>query len=76
MARSVMRTAAALLLALASLSAQAQSAPVPPPGFDPALAARTGANEMGMRAYVLVILKSSSTPVPPVFWPLTNLVWP
>ena len=64
MARSAMKAVVALLLTLASLSAQAQSAPAPPPGFDPALAARTGANEMGMRPYVLVILKSSSTPVP------------
>lgn len=55
--------AAALLLALAASCAQAQESP-PPPGYDAALAARTGANEMGMRSYVLVILKSSGTPVP------------
>jgi uncharacterized protein YciI len=36
----------------------------PAPAYDPALAARTGADERGMRPYVLVILKSSSTPVP------------
>lgn len=52
---------AALLCSLA-LSAQAQTPPAP--AFDEALAQRTGANENGMRSYVLVILKSSSTPVP------------
>jgi uncharacterized protein YciI len=35
------------------------------PTFDPALAAAVGADEHGMRRYVLVILKSSPTPVPP-----------
>ena len=34
------------------------------PAYDAALATRTGADERGMRPYVLVILKSSSTPVP------------
>lgn len=33
--------------------------------YDPALASAVGADEHGMRRYVLVILKSSSTPVPP-----------
>jgi uncharacterized protein YciI len=37
----------------------------PAPAYDPALAAAVGADEHGMRRYVLVILKSSSTPVPP-----------
>lgn len=48
-------------------TAQAQSAPpVAPaaPVFDEALAQRTGANDNGMRSYVLVILKSSATPLP------------
>lgn len=35
------------------------------PAFDPALAAAVGADERGMRRYVLVILKTSPTPVPP-----------
>jgi len=52
---------AALVLAL-SVPALAQTAPAA--AFDPALAQRTGANENGMRAYVLVLLKSSETPVP------------
>jgi uncharacterized protein YciI len=32
--------------------------------FDAALAAKTGADDYGMRSYILVILKSSGTPVP------------
>lgn len=36
----------------------------PPPAYDPALASAVGADEHGMRSYVLVILKSSPTPVP------------
>lgn len=39
-------------------------APVEPPGFDAALAQRVGADERGMRAYVLVILKTGPTRVP------------
>jgi len=34
------------------------------PAYDPALAAAVGADENGMRRYVLVILKTSPTPVP------------
>ena len=33
-------------------------------GYDSALAKRVGADERGMRPYVLVILKSGPTPVP------------
>lgn len=50
---------AGLLAALAPAAAQ-----TPPPAYDAALAQRTGAAENGMRSYVLVILKSSDTPVP------------
>lgn len=39
-------------------------APATAPAFDPALAARLGADERGMRNYVLVILKTGPTPVP------------
>lgn len=35
------------------------------PAYDPALAAAVGADDYGMRRYVLVILKTSPTPVPP-----------
>lgn len=40
------------------------AAPATNPKFDPKLAKRAGASPNGMRNYVLVILKSSSTPVP------------
>lgn len=36
----------------------------PPASYDEALATAAGADEMGMRKYVLVILKTSPTPVP------------
>ncbi len=49
-----------LLLCLPLLA----GAQTPAPSYDEALAQRTGANENGMRSYVLVILKSSGTPVP------------
>ena len=54
----------ALILALtiaAGACATAQEAPAPAPGasgYDPALAQRLGADERGMRQYVLVILKT------------------
>lgn len=59
---------AAIVLALvfAGAASADEPAPVPEtaPRFDAALAARTGADARGMRPYVLVILKSSDTPVP------------
>lgn len=66
---------AALLLACATASwaQQAQEAPqepaqapagAVPSGFDAALAERVGADEHGMRAYVLVILKTGPKRVP------------
>ncbi len=63
----------ALLLPLALLASSlaageptpAASAPEgPPASYDEALATAAGADEMGMRKYVLVILKTSPTPVP------------
>jgi uncharacterized protein YciI len=59
-----------LVLAFATLAcaharagdANAQ-APAANPEYDAALAQKVGADEMGMRKYVLVILKSSATPV-------------
>ena len=58
-----------LLLFVPSLAAGEEPPPAPAPeappaSYDEALAKATGADEMGMRKYVLVILKSSSTPVP------------
>ena len=43
--------------------AAAPAAPVATPAFDAELARRLGADERGMRAYVLVILKTGPTPV-------------
>jgi uncharacterized protein YciI len=64
---------AVLLLACAPMSwaqeasradeSQAQAEPAPP-GFDAALAERVGADAHGMRAYVLVILKTGPKRVP------------
>ena len=54
-----MRTLAlGLTLFLAAASAAADGT------YDAALAKRLGADERGMRSYVLVVLKSSPTPVP------------
>jgi uncharacterized protein YciI len=36
----------------------------PPPGYDPQLASKLGADENGMRQYVMVILKTGPTPKP------------
>lgn len=59
------RLAAAAALALASLLAAAQPA-IPPaaPDFDAELARRLGADEHGMRRYVLVILKTGPRRMP------------
>lgn len=58
----------AILLSVAGFVA-AQPAPSAPPapappGYDEALASRFGADDFGMRRYVLVILKTGPTPVP------------
>lgn len=66
-------TRLALLLPLALLATSsargqeptaAPAAEAPSPSYDETLAKAAGADEMGMRKYVLVILKSSPTPVP------------
>ena len=54
---------AAVLAPLAPASAQTTADSVKPI-FDAALAASVGADERGMRAYVLVILKTGPTPMP------------
>ena len=51
-----------MLLALAAGSAAIGAETVT--AYDPALAAQLGADEHGMRPYVVVILKSGPTPVP------------
>ena len=57
------------LLALATMAAvlgvsAAVAADAPPVGYDEELAARLGADELGMRQYVLVILKTGPNKVP------------
>ena len=54
----------AMVIVSATLAAPAR-AEEPAPAYDPALAAAVGADDNGMRRYVLVILKTSPTPVPP-----------
>lgn len=53
-----------LLPLVAAAALAADPAPAPPPTYDAELAARAGADERGMRQYVLVILKTGPTPVP------------
>jgi len=62
-----MRCAAIALLLAASPFVQAQEAAAPPPPapvHDAALAQKLGADEHGMRPYVLVVLKTGPTRVP------------
>jgi uncharacterized protein YciI len=65
-----MRPVAAVVLALAlagSCAASARTADasvLPPPARDAALATRLGADERGMRSYVLVVLRTGPTRVP------------
>ncbi len=59
--------AAAVLIALALIAAahaEPPTAAATNPRFDPALAQELGADEYGMRSYVLVLLRSSDHPVP------------
>lgn len=76
-ARPVVALCGAAVLALAGASAGAQQAPapaapsapgatagMPPPAHDPALASRLGADERGMRSYVLVVLKTGPNKLP------------
>jgi uncharacterized protein YciI len=60
MSRSIL----AAILAAALCAGGASAAEPPVAGYDAALAKRVGADERGMRAYVLVILKTGPTPVP------------
>lgn len=59
-----MRLTPAILLPLAiSIASAAEPAARPAATFDAALAKRLGADERGMRMYVLVVLRSGPTPV-------------
>ena len=52
-------------LACAQTAAVAQTAPEPPnPTYDAQLAKSVGADDMGMRSYVFVLLKTGPTPMP------------
>ena len=70
MTKKLSRWTTLLTLALSAHLANAQTAaaPAPPagqvPAYDEALARSLGADDNGMRAYVLVILKTGPTPVP------------
>lgn len=60
-----MRRVSPLLAAVIVCTVAAVRAAEPPaPAYDAQLAARLGADERGMRPYVLVILKTGPTPVP------------
>lgn len=61
MHRLVLLAVVALSLAAAPCGGHTQSAT---PAYDPDLARSVGADERGMRAYVLVVLKTGPTPVP------------
>lgn len=50
-------------LALACCTLAANAAPADKPTYDPVLAEKTGADEHGMRAYVLVVLKTGPNKV-------------
>lgn len=54
----------AVLASDAPAATEASAAPSAPPAFDAELAARHGADERGMRRYVLVVLKTGPTRVP------------
>lgn len=51
-------------MALPTLPAAAQTASTTPPGYDEALARRLGADDMGMRSYVLAVLKTGPNRMP------------
>ncbi len=55
---------AGALATLLMLAMPAAAQPAAAPAYDPALAARFGADARGMRAYVLVILKTGPNRVP------------
>lgn len=64
MLRFAALAAGALLLALPAVSQGQGSAATARPAFDPELARSVGADELGMRRYVLVVLKTGPRRVP------------
>ncbi|MES3012915.1 MAG: YciI family protein [Pseudomonadota bacterium] len=64
--RKTVLAAAALWLTLCAGACRAQQpSEAPKPAYDPALARAVGADERGMRSYVLVVLKTGPNRVPP-----------
>ena len=59
-----MKTLMAALVLGGLLPLARAQAPAPAPAFDADLAQAVGADEMGMRRYVMVVLKTGPTPVP------------
>jgi len=61
-----MRTASWLVVAMVvgGFAGISTAADPPAPGYDAALASKLGADENGMRQYVMVILKTGPTPKP------------
>jgi uncharacterized protein YciI len=53
-----------LVLLVGVILSSSAAEETPPPGYDAALAKQTGADDYGMRNYVLVILKTGPTPLP------------
>jgi uncharacterized protein YciI len=54
----------AMLVAMLALTRPSLAEDAPPPGYDEALARSVGADEHGMRRYVLVILKTGPNRIP------------
>jgi uncharacterized protein YciI len=54
----------AMLTAMLALARVSSAEDAPPPGYDEALAQSVGADEHGMRRYVLVILKTGPNRIP------------
>lgn len=59
-----LRSGLFLGLALANVTVAAQPPATVPPHYDAALARRVGADDYGMRSYVLVLLRSGPHPMP------------
>ena len=64
--RKAVAATVALWLTLCAGACRAQQPPeAPGPAYDPAIAKAVGADERGMRSYVLVVLKTGPNRIPP-----------
>ncbi|QQS33249.1 MAG: hypothetical protein IPM50_01315 [Acidobacteriota bacterium] len=63
---SILYAVGILVMASSAFSQVVEGQPKPPvnPKYDAELARKLGADDLGMRSYILVLLKSSSKPVP------------